>query len=178
MLSSLMLLADADQPGLLQPNIASCVWVLIIFVILVLILYKTAWKNVLAGLKAREERIRGDIAQAEATRAKAEASLAEYNQQLATAEVKVRDLISQASADAEKIAAGIRMRGQQEAEEIKETALKDIDASRKQAIAEIYEQTANLSTSIAAKILRRNLNADDQRDLVNESLQQMRALNV
>lgn len=151
-------------------------WVLIIFVIMLAVLYPTAWKNVLAGLKAREERIRKDIADAEAGRLKAEATLKQFNDQLATAQAKVNEMMSQAAADAEKLAAGIRMRAQQEAEEIKEKAIADIDASRDQALTEIYEQTANLSTSIAEKILRRNLNADDQRDLVNESLKQLQSL--
>ena len=55
---------------------------------------KTAWKNVLAGLKAREDRIRKDIADAEATRVKAEATLKKYADELATAEAKVRDIIA------------------------------------------------------------------------------------
>ncbi len=106
---------------------------LIIFVIMLAVLYPTAWKNVLAGLKAREERIRKDIADAEAGRLKAEATLKQFNDQLATAQAKVNEMMSQAAADAEKLAAGIRMRAQQEAEEIKEKAIADIDASRDQA---------------------------------------------
>jgi F-type H+-transporting ATPase subunit b len=177
---------EEAKPELLPPltgagsdqTYMQAVWVIIIFVILLAILYPTAWKNVLAGLKKREERIRTDIAEAEAARAKADATLREYNAQLATAEKKVRDLMSQAATEAEKISAGIRMHAQQEAEEIKEKAIKDIDASRKQAIAEIYEQAANLSTSIAEKILRRNLNVDDQRELVNESLRQLQESSI
>ena len=161
-----------------QETYFQAIWVLIIFIIVLAILYQTAWKNVLAGLKNRESRIRKDIADAEAARVKADATLKEYNNQLATAESKVRDLMSKATVDAEKIAANIRMHAQQESEEIKERAIKEIDASRKQALSEIYEQTANLSTSIAEKILRRNLNADDQRDLVNQSLEQIQSLNA
>jgi F-type H+-transporting ATPase subunit b len=156
----------------------AALWTIIIFVILLAVLYPTAWKNVLAGLKKREDRIRKAIADAEAARTKAEEALKQYNQQLATAEAQVRDTLSKAVTDAEKIAAGIRLHAQQESEENKERAIKDIDASRKQALAEIYEQTANLSTAIAEKILRRNLNADDQRDLVNESLKQLQTLNA
>jgi F-type H+-transporting ATPase subunit b len=156
----------------------SAMWVVIIFAILLAVLYPTAWKNVLAGLKKREERIRKDIADAEGARGRAEATLKQYNQQLATAEAQVRDMLGKAAAEAEKIGAGIRMRAQQESEEIKERALKDIDTSKQQALAEIYEQTANISTQIAEKILRRNLNADDQRELVNESLRQMQSLNA
>src|ERR1700710_2613868 len=48
------------------------VWVIIIFVILLAILYPTAWKNLLAGLKKREDRIRTDIAEAENARMKAD----------------------------------------------------------------------------------------------------------
>ena len=36
----------------------SAVWVVIIFIILLCVLYPTAWRNVLNGLKKREERIR------------------------------------------------------------------------------------------------------------------------
>ena len=155
----------------------SALWVLIIFGIMLAILYPTAWKNVLAGLQAREQRIRSDIAEAEAARTRAEATLKEYNQQLATAEQRVRDLIAGAQADGERIAAQIRLRGEQEAQEAKERATREIDAARKQAVAEIYDQAAQLSTSIAEKILRRNLNADDQRDLVARSLDQVQNLN-
>ncbi len=151
-------------------------WVVIIFVILLAVLYPTAWKNVLAGLKAREQRIRQDIADAEAARAKAEATLKDYNAQLATAEGKIRDMMAKASADAEKLATSLRMQAQQEVEEIKERSTKEIDAARKAALADIYAQAADLSTSIASKILRRNLNPDDQKTLVNESLSQLQTV--
>ena len=147
-------------------------WVVIIFLALLAILYPTAWKNVLAGLKQREARIRQDIAEAEAARKRAEGTLTAYNQQLATAEGQVRDILAKAQQDAEKIGTTMKMQAQQEAEEIKERATRDIEAARKAALSDIYAQAADLSTNIASKILRRNLNADDQRDLVDSSLRQ------
>src|SRR5205814_4090431 len=89
-------------------------WVVIIFIILLMILYPTAWKNVLAGLKAREQRIRQDITDAEAARKRAAETLDQYNKQLATAEQQVRDILAKATADAEKVATGLRMQAQQE----------------------------------------------------------------
>src|SRR5439155_24222290 len=82
----------AEHKGTLLPSLEdkqtyySALWVLIIFVVMLAILYPTAWKNVLAGLKKREERIRKDIADAEEARAKAEATLRQYNEQLAAPE--------------------------------------------------------------------------------------------
>jgi F-type H+-transporting ATPase subunit b len=161
------------ESQLIEPNLASSLWILGIFLCVAIVLYKSAWKNVLAGLKAREERIRKDIADAEAARVKSEQTLGQYNTQLATAEQKVRDLLAQAAADAQKIADNIRSRAQSESEEIKERANKEIEAAKQGALREIYDQTANLATAVAEKIIRRNLNADDQRDLVTQSLDQL-----
>jgi F-type H+-transporting ATPase subunit b len=167
---------DHAKPGLLEPNFFSALWVVIIFVALLLILYPTAWKNVLAGLKAREQRIRTDISEAEAARAKAEATLREYNTQLATAESKVRDMIAQASAQGEQVASTIRTRAEQESQEIKDRALREIDSARKQALADVYEQAASLATLAAEKIIRRNLKPEDQKDLVQQSLEELQTM--
>jgi F-type H+-transporting ATPase subunit b len=151
-------------------------WVVIIFVILLAILYPTAWKNVLAGLKAREGRIRKDIAEAEAARLKSEATLKEYTAKLNAAENQIRDMLANARIEADKIATGVKMNAQQDAEEIKERATKEIEAAKKQALTEIYEQTADLATEVARKIIHRELNANDQRDLVAQSLDQLQAV--
>lgn len=164
-----------SEPELIAPPAAGlipAITTLIIFCLLLAILGKYAWGPIASGLKAREEKIRKDIADAEAARARSEATLAQYNEQLATAESQVRDILSKAQTDAEMIGTKMKMQAQQEAEEIKERATRDIDAARKAALADIYAQAADLSTNIAAKILRRNLNADDQRDLVDSSLRQ------
>jgi F-type H+-transporting ATPase subunit b len=158
-----------------RDTLISALWVIVIFVVLLAILYPTAWKQVLAGLKKREERIRRDIADAEEARRKAEATLREYTQQLATAEAKVREMISQATVQGEQLATSIRMKAQQEAEEAKERAQRDIEAAKNAAVRELHEQAADLATTIAAKILRRNINPSDQQQLVRESLEQLQA---
>jgi F-type H+-transporting ATPase subunit b len=156
----------------------SAVWVIIIFLVMLAILYKTAWKQVLAGLKARESRIRQDIAEAEASRTKAEATLREYNAQLAAAEAKARDILAKSTIDAEKLATTIRMQAQNEAEQIKERTTREIEVAAKQAKADFREYAATVATNAAEQILRRNLNEQDQRDLVNRSLDQLENVNA
>ena len=163
------------DPGNRQ-TVMSAIWVVIIFVLLLAILYPTAWKNVLAGLKAREERIRRDIADAEAARSRAEATLKEYNAQLAAAEARVREMLNKATVDGEKIAQNIRMQAQVEGEQLKERAQRDIEAARDQAIAQLHEESVVLATNIAEKIIRRNLNPQDQRDLLARSLDELQTV--
>ena len=173
---------DHHEPAELLPDPTKAetwwqaLWVVIIFLVLIAVLYPTAWKNVLAGLKARESKIRKDIADAEAASAKAQATLKEYSAKLAAAEASAREIISKAMSDAEAAAAQIKARNQAEAEELKEKAIKDIEAAKNTALREIYDQTAELATSVAEKILRRNLNANDQRDLVAQSLDQLQSV--
>jgi F-type H+-transporting ATPase subunit b len=174
--SLIHILGDANNPELIEFNYASCAWVLGIFLVVVIILYRTAWKNVLVGLKAREDRIRKDIADAEAARLKAEDTLKQYDGKLAEAEQKVRAILDQAALDAEKIGTSLRMKAQEEAEEAKERAAKEIEAAKHIALGEIYQQTVHLATEVAEKIIRRNLNADDQRDLVNQSLEELKSV--
>jgi F-type H+-transporting ATPase subunit b len=171
--------AEGDEKVDLLPNPHDpqtwwqSLWVIIIFLVLLAVLYPTAWKSVLAGLKAREDKIRKDIADAEAARVKAETALKDYTAKLAAAENSAREIINKAGTDAEAVAAQIRARSQAEVEEMKEKALKDIEAAKSTALREIYDQTAELATNVAEKILRRNLNANDQRDLVAQSLDQL-----
>ena len=162
-----------EKGGLLDYDSRTAFWVLVTFVVVLIVLYKLAWKNVLAGLKSREKRIHDDIAGAEALRLKAEGTLKEYDNQLAAAQNKVQEMLNQATVAAHRIAEQMRVGAQAEAEQIRERALKEIDEAKKQAVNEIYREAAELATSVAEKILRRNLNADDQRDLVKSSLEQM-----
>ncbi|HET6247459.1 MAG TPA: F0F1 ATP synthase subunit B [Tepidisphaeraceae bacterium] len=166
-----------NEHGLMDADLASAIWTLIIFLILLALLYKTAWKNVAAGLKGREDRIRNDIAQAEEARNKAEATLKDYNARLAVAEARAAEILAKATTDAQALAERIKADADKAASERAERAMRDIKETRDQALREIYEQTAELSTSIAEKILRRSLNANDQRDLVAQSLEQVQNVN-
>lgn len=157
--------------------IAPAVTTLIVFALLVAVLAKYAWGPIATGLKAREDKIRRDIEDAEAARARAEATLKEYSARLAAAEQQVRDMLDKATVQGEQIATNLKMQAQQDAESTRERALRDIDEARKQAVGQIYEQAATLATTAAEKIIRRNLNPDDHRDLVNQSLEQLQTIN-
>jgi F-type H+-transporting ATPase subunit b len=175
------LLADdsgSDQPGLMSFDLGSAIWILISFLILLAILYKMAWKNVVASLDGREQRIRGDIRAAEDARAKAESLMKEHEKRMAGAEQEVRDILARAAADAEKIGANIRAAAQTEAQAQLERARKEIDSAQRQAIRQVYEKAAEIATDVAAKIISRELRPEDQQDLVNQTLGQLDAIGI
>jgi F-type H+-transporting ATPase subunit b len=172
--------AEGGSPELIKippgrTELITSVTTLLIFCFLVAVLGKFAWSPIVSGLRKREEKIRKEITDAEEARARAEQTLKEYNTRLAAAEQQVRDMLNKAAAEGQQIASGIRTQAQQEAEEAKERATRDIESARDQAIAELYEVAADLAVGVAEKILQRNINADDQRELVKRSLEQLQA---
>lgn len=149
---------------------------IIVFVLLIVVLGKFAWGPIVKGLEAREQKIRTDIEEAEKARRTAEETLKQYNDKLAQIQSQVQATLAQATQQAERIAANIKEQAGKDAEETKSRAVKDIESARDQAIQEVYTQAADLATNVAGKILRRNLNSQDQQDLVNESLQQLQGI--
>lgn len=156
-------------------NISSYVFTILVFLVLLVILRVTAWKPILQGLKSREESIRDSIAAASKARDEAARTALELESRIAEAQRQGAHALVQAKADALKLADGIRAQAETESAALKERALRDIEAAKQQAIAEINGHAADLGTAIARKILQRNVTVDDQQRLVDESLAQFQA---
>ncbi|MEL7238076.1 MAG: F0F1 ATP synthase subunit B [Planctomycetota bacterium] len=157
-----------DKPS--YTTLGTSVVTLLIFLGLLAVLAKFAWGPIVAGLEKREQAIRADIEAAEKARADAERAKADYQEQIAGAEQQVRDLIAQANADGQQVATRIRSEAQADVEEMRERAKRDIEQSRRDALADIRTEAATMATAIAEKILRREVSAEDQKDLINASL--------
>jgi F-type H+-transporting ATPase subunit b len=184
LLPSLSLAAEAEagESGLFESpgfaTLATSVITLLIFLGLLAVLAKYAWGPIVKSLDEREKRIRGDIEAAEKARADAEASQAKYRAELDQAEARVRDLMAQAQADGQQLATRIRMQAQEEAEETKERAHREIEQARRDAIESVRREAADLAVAVAEKILRRDINADDQKRLVEASIEEMEKAGV
>lgn len=152
----------------------SYIWNLLMFLILLGVLWKFVWPKILGGLQAREEKQLGDLDAAEKARGEAEASLTEYKAQLAEARKEAQSIVAEARAAAQEAANADRAKIEAEVATLKQNAQRDIATAREQALADIYGQAASLSTAIAGKILGREINADDQQGLVNESVEQFK----
>ena len=157
-------------------TIAQSLAAIFVFLVVFFVLRAKAWGPILKGLQDREGKIKGDLEAAEAANRAAQARLEEYNKKIAESQAEMRAVLAKAQADGEQLAANIRTKAMADAEEAKERATKEIEAAKDAALREIYAQTAELSTSIAEKILRRSINAQDQQDLVRASVEQLQAI--
>lgn len=164
---------DEGSAALMKPDFVSMGFTIAIFVALVVVLRFTAWKPILQGLKSREESIRNSIEAAAKAKADAEKSTRELEARVAEVQRQAAQQLQQAKADAQKLADGIKAQAESESIALKDRALRDIEAAKGQALAEINAHAAELGVAVARKILQRNITAEDHSRLVEESLTQL-----
>jgi F-type H+-transporting ATPase subunit b len=144
-----------------------------VFGVVFLALSVFVWPKVSKGLDDRNAKIVGEIKAAEEARAAAKKAQSDFERQLASAREESAAMIKQARADAQRVADELKARNEQELAERVSRANADIEAARKAAVAELHAQSAALATDIAARILRRQVNDQDNQRLVQESLQEL-----
>ena len=166
---------DHETPELISPKLSEMIWTLVVFGIFFAVLATVVWPKILAALQAREDKQRNDLKTAEDAAKKATASIAEYDAKLAEARKEAQGIVAEARTAAQQAANADKAKIEAEVATMKAAAKADIAAAKEQALTDIYAQTATLSTAVAGKILQREINADDQQQLINDSLAQFKS---
>jgi F-type H+-transporting ATPase subunit b len=166
--------AEAN-PDILEPQPSLAIWTAVVFLVLLLVLYKFAWGPLSRALHQREEHMEHVLLDAEKARNESERLLAEHRKQMATAADQVRALIEEARRDAQATADEIIRKAQAEAEASRDRAQREIGLARDEALVEIWSKTADLAVSVAGRVLSRELNQDDHRRLVASAMGELPA---
>ena len=159
-----------DEPSLFDGTIAQSAAAVIVFLILFAVLSKFAWGPILKGLQDRERKIKEDLHRAETASREAASMLQEYQAKLAEGHTEAGRIIEQGKSDAQRIAAGLREQAQSEIDQMRHRATSEIKAAKEQAITEICSQAADLATTVAGRILQREINPADHQQLIEQSL--------
>ena len=162
--------AAAGGGGLLDPHAGLMVWTLLIFVVLLAILSKFAFKPLTAAVEARERSLEEAIASAKRDREEAARLLAEQRAQLEGSRGEAQKLIADARLAGEKMRADLLGQARTEAEEAKNRALREIHAERERAIADLRREAVDLALAGASKVIERNLDDAGNRQLVEQFL--------
>ncbi len=151
------------------PGLGLLFWQIIVFVCILLLLRKFAWKPITSALHEREHSI--DTALKLAEQAKLEmAKLKSDNEKLLEEARLERDaIVKQARQTADSLIEEAKNKAVIEGNRATEAARLAIQQERQAAIQDIRQQVASLSLEIAEKVLRGQLSNDaSQRTLVNQ----------
>ncbi|MFD1553134.1 F0F1 ATP synthase subunit B [Putridiphycobacter roseus] len=154
---------------LLTPSIGTIVWSTIVFVILMLLLAKFAWKPMLKAVNDRENSISDALSLAEKTKAEMAALNAQNETLLKEARIERDQMIKEAGEAGATILAEAKDKATAAADKIVSDAHKAITNDKNAAMAEIKTHVASLSIAIAEKIVKSELTtSENQKKLANQ----------
>jgi F-type H+-transporting ATPase subunit b len=149
-------------------------WQLILFVGLVLLLKKFAWGPILKSVGEREEGIKDALDEAENARKEMQNLNADNARILKEARIERDTLLKEAREMKENIIAEAKEEAQVQANKVVEQAQATIQSEKQAAIADLKNQVAELSISIAEKVVRGELaDKSKQEKLVEDMLKQV-----
>ncbi|MDK8261304.1 F0F1 ATP synthase subunit B [Lactobacillus delbrueckii] len=149
-------------------SIIDTLWYLIVFSILLLAVKHYAWGPVKDMMEKRRQKVIDDLDQAASDRKKAETLANEREAALKNSRQEATQILSVAKSNAQKTGKQIVSEAKAEASAIREKSKADAAKAKTDALNEAREEVADLSVTIAEKVIAKNLSAADQKDLVDQ----------
>ena len=169
--------AQAEADVELSPfsgGFGDALWTIIAFVVLLAVLWKLAWKPILAALNARQEHIEKQITDADEIRKEAELVLAQYRKKLEGAESEGKGIIASHVNKAEQEAKEIVSGAKEQTEAMKLKAEADIERARKTARAELFDQAGEMVLRLGQEILGRAVSDEDNQRFTGEAVSRLK----
>lgn len=142
---------------LVTPGLGLIVWTTLVFLILVFLLGKFAWKPILNAVTAREEAIDQALKQAEAARAEMGELKASNEQLLKSAREEREAIVKEGRAMRDAMIAEAKEAASLEAAKIMDSARTQIHQEKMAAVTELKNQVAQIAVDMAEKVLRAEL---------------------
>ena len=147
------------------------IWQVVIFVGLIFLLKKFAWKPILDAVNEREQGIKNALESAESARNEMQNLQADNQRILQEARAERDAMLKDAREMKEKMVADAKNEAQEQGQKMIDQAKAAIESEKNAAMADLKSQVATLSLSIAEKVLKDELsNKESQTKLVEKML--------
>ena len=159
--------------ALIKPEFGLMFWTITCFILLVLVLSKTAWKPLMQAVEERERAIKHDRRSAETARAEAEKIKAELDAKMAELKAEINRRLDEARLLAEKETDVLIEEAKKSAGIIIEASRKEIEAQKAEAARELRNKVVELSMLAAERILVKQLDHRANTDLASKYLAEL-----
>ena len=147
-------------------------WTIIFQICNLLILFalvkKFLWKRVMAMLDARQKELDGIYDAAGKDRQEAAQMKEEYTERMSAARDEADRLVRNAVDTAQNRGDAIVKEAQADAARMKQKAEAEIEQEKRKAYSELMSDISGMAADIAGRMVEREINADDHRELVEE----------
>ena len=154
-------------------SIGLFVWQTVLFLALLFLLRKYAWKPILSAVEEREEGIKSALDAADNAKKEMAALNADNERILREAKAERDAILKEAREIKDGIIAEAKAQATVEADKVMSSAREQINNEKMAAITELKNQVADLSIDIAEKILKSELkDKTKQKEMVNNALKE------
>lgn len=122
-------------------------------------------------LQKRREKADAEIREAEEAKTEAQAIKSEYEQNMANAREQANEIVAKAQKTASDQSEQIIAKAGEEARAIRAKAQADIEQEKKNAVSEMKNEISSVAMDIAGKVIEREINEEDHRQLIDEFLE-------
>ncbi len=169
--------AESEEGGggsLLSVNPGLAFWTVLIFLILLFILKKVAWKPILTALDERETKIKESLELAEKAKQEAAIMIEENKKSMAKADEAAQKVLAESKAYAEQVKEQMLEQSKIQADKMIADASAEIERKKQEAFTELKNQVAEISVQIAEKIIQKNLDPEKQKEVIDSYIKDIR----
>ena len=145
-------------------------WTIVTFFIVLMLLKWKAWGPLMSVLDKRAEDIKNALSAADRAKEDAEKASQDYEELVQKAHAEAQKIIADSKTAGERVKNDIESMAKENAEAMIGKATTQIEAESQKAIQEIKSSVIDLSIEAAEKIIEKNLNSEDNRKLIDQTL--------
>lgn len=160
---------------LLTPGTGLIIWQTFVFLLLVLLLARFAWKPILSSLKEREQSIQNALDTAEKARAEMTRLQADNEKLLKEAREERDKMLKEAREATNRMKEEAQLDAKKAADKIIDDARAAIQIEKQAAMKDVRTQVAMFSLQVAERLMKKNLSTDKaQKELVEEFIKDIK----
>ena len=161
----------------LNVNTGLLLWTILTFFVLLFILRWKAWGPLMEALDNREKQISEALNAAQVAKDEAAKVASDNEEVLNKARQEAHEIVTQAREAGEKLKKKLEADGQEKQSEMLVKAKEQINAEKNQALSEIKQVVVDLTMNASEKIIKRNLNEEDNKKMIEDTVDELKQAN-
>ena len=162
--------------NIINPMTSTVFWSIIVFIILIVILWRFVLKPVNKIIVKRQEEIQEAVNIADRQRQEAQKFIEDQKLQLEAAKKESRQIIEDSKAAARKIKEEIEEKASEKSRTILDSALEEIKAERDRSIFAVKNLIVEIAMDATEKIIGKSLSEEEHKKLIEESLKEVQKI--
>ena len=158
---------------ILNPMTSTIFWSIVVFIILVVVLWKFVLKPINNMIKKRQDEIREKVDGADRQNEEAKKYLEEQQKNIEKSRIEAKKIIDEGKDAARKIREEIEAKAGEKSRAMIEDALAEIRSEKERSLNEVKNEIIEIALAASEKIVSKRLSEEEHKKLIEDSLKEL-----